>query len=210
MPSTMADVGPIVPVVVIDDETRAGDVALALAEGGIHCAEVTLRTDAGLGAIAAIADLGIPGFVVGAGTVLNRDDLERSLGAGAQFIVSPGFDDEVVSRALDAGVAVLPGVATATEVQRAINAGVDTVKLFPADRLGGLPTIVALAAPFRHTRFVPSGGVTADNALEYLGHPAVPAVSGSWMVTRQMIARGDFTGISRVSQEFTSRLGSRS
>ena len=209
MPITVDDVGPVIPVVVIDEASRAGDVALALADGGIYFAEVTLRTDAGLGAIAAIADLNIPGFTVGAGTVLSRDDLERSLAAGAQFIVSPGFDDDLVSRALDAGVAVLPGVATATEVQRAIAAGVDTVKFFPADRLGGLPTIAALAAPFRHTRFVPSGGVTAENALEYLGHAAVPAVSGSWMVTREMISGGDFAGITRVSQEFTSRLGTR-
>ena len=203
---TLASLGPVVPVVVIDDATRAADVARALLAGGIRCAEITLRTDAGLSSIAAASALGLDGFTVGAGTVLTLDDLERSVDAGARFIVSPGFDEELVERATALGVAVLPGVATATEVQRAARAGVETVKFFPADRLGGLETIAALAAPFRATRFVPSGGVTATNALDYLRHPAVAAVSGSWMVTRQLIADGDFAAIERLSSEFMASL----
>ena len=198
--------GPVVPVVVIDDAARAADVASALLAGGITCAEITLRTEAGLPSIAAIADLALPGFTVGAGTVLTLDDLEASADAGARFVVSPGFDEVIVQRARELALLVLPGVATATEVQRAVVAGVDTVKFFPANRLGGLATIAALAAPFVRTSFVPSGGVTAANALEYLAHPAVPAVSGSWMVTRQLIADGDFASIERLSADFIGTL----
>lgn len=195
---------PIVPVVVIDDAARAPELVAALIAGGIRCAEITLRTPAGMDAIAAVA--GTPGFAVGAGTVLTRDDLERSVDAGATFLVSPGFDDELVERAQQLQVAVLPGVATGTEVQRAVKAGLDTVKFFPADRLGGLPTIAALAAPFAGVGFVPSGGVSSANAAEYLAHPAVPAISGSWMVGRDLIRAGDFDAIQRLSLEATEAL----
>jgi 2-dehydro-3-deoxyphosphogluconate aldolase/(4S)-4-hydroxy-2-oxoglutarate aldolase len=196
---------PIVPVVVIDDAGHTPDLVAALVTGGIHCAEITLRTPAGLAAIAAAA--GVDGFRVGAGTVLSIGDLEKTVDAGARFIVSPGFDDELVARALELGVDVLPGTATATEVQRAMKAGVGTVKFFPADRLGGLATIAALAAPFPHMSFIPSGGVAAANAAEYLAHPAVPAVSGSWMAGRELIAAGDFAAIERLSREAVSAIG---
>lgn len=190
---------PLVPVVVIDDAGHAAELAAALASGGIHCAEITLRTPAGLTAIGAIA--GAAGFTVGAGTVLSLDDLTRAVDAGATFIVSPGLDEQLVERALALGVDVLPGAATATEVQRALRLGLDTVKFFPADRLGGLGTIAALSAPFVGTGFVPSGGVCLANVAEYLAHPAVPAVSGSWMATRSLIAAADFDAIARLSAE---------
>ena len=196
---------PIVPVVVIDDAGRAQDLVAALAAGGIHCAEITLRTPAGLAAIAAAA--GVGGFRVGAGTVVSLDDLQRSVDAGAEFIVSPGFDDELVARAQELGVTVLPGTATATEVQRAAKAGLGNVKFFPADRLGGLATIAALSAPFPGMRFVPSGGVSAANAAEYLAHPAVAAVSGSWMAGRELIRAGDFAAIERISREAVAAIG---
>jgi 2-dehydro-3-deoxyphosphogluconate aldolase/(4S)-4-hydroxy-2-oxoglutarate aldolase len=189
----------IVPVIVIDDDAFASEVAAALSVGGIRCAEITLRTPAGLRAIEAVA--GAEDFVVGAGTVLTAEQVDQCVDAGAEFIVSPGFDDEVVERAQHHGIAVLPGVATATEIQRAIRAGLDAVKFFPADRLGGLETIRSLAAPFPGLRFVPSGGVTVGNALEYLAHPAILAVSGSWMATRDLIRAGDFTTIQRLSAE---------
>lgn len=195
---------PIVPVVVIDDAARAPELVAALVAGGIHCAEITLRTPAGMHAIAEVA--ATPGFAVGAGTVLTLDDLERSVDAGATFLVSPGFDDELVERAQQLQIAVLPGVATGTEVQRAVKAGLDTVKFFPADRLGGLATIAALAAPFAGVGFVPSGGVSSANAAEYLAHPAVPAISGSWMVGRELIRAGDFDAIHRLSLEATEAL----
>lgn len=193
------------PVVVIDDAARAPELIAALAAGGIHCAEITLRTPVGVHAIAAVAETA--GFVVGAGTVLSVDDLERSVDAGARFVVSPGLDEQLVERALELGVAVLPGVATASEVQRAVRAGLDTVKFFPADRLGGLGTIAALAAPFAGVGFVPSGGVSLANAAEYLAHPAVPAVSGSWMVGRDLIRDGDFATVERLSREAVAAIG---
>jgi 2-dehydro-3-deoxyphosphogluconate aldolase/(4S)-4-hydroxy-2-oxoglutarate aldolase len=198
----------IIPVVVIDDASKAADVAAALAAGGIGCAEITLRTSEGLASIAAIS--GMSDFVLGAGTVLTVDQVDRCVDAGAKFIVTPGFDDAVVTRAQQLGVAVLPGVATATEIQRALRAGLDTVKFFPADRLGGLPTITSLAGPFPDLSFVPSGGVSAANAVEYLASPSVPAVSGSWMVSREAIARGDFDMIARLSTDAVALLGGAS
>jgi 2-dehydro-3-deoxyphosphogluconate aldolase / (4S)-4-hydroxy-2-oxoglutarate aldolase len=188
----------IIPVITIDDADRILEVAGAMSAGGIHTAEITLRTPEGLDAIRRVA--GMPGFVIGAGTVLTAEQVDRCVDAGAQYIVCPGFDDDVVARAKFHDIAVLPGVATATEIQRALRAGIDVVKFFPADRLGGLDTISALAAPLSDVRFVPSGGVNPANAVHYLEHPAIFAVSGSWMATRDAIAAGDFNAIERLSR----------
>ncbi len=191
---------PVIPVVVIDDATDAPDLAAALMAGGIRCAEITLRTPAGLDAIRAIAAAAGPSFTVGAGTVLDVDQFDAAVEAGAAFVVSPGLDAAVVERARERGIDVLPGVATATEVQHARRLGVRTVKFFPADRLGGLPAISALAAPFSDMAFVPSGGVSAANIGEYLAHASVPAVSGSWMVARPLIASREFGRIEELSR----------
>ncbi len=188
----------IIPVITIDDAAKASDVAAALLAGGIACGEITLRTPDGLAGVAAISD--VVGFVGGAGTVITVDQVDRCVDAGAQFLVCPGFDDEVVERAQFHDIAILPGVATATEIQRAMKAGLDVVKFFPADRLGGLDTIKALAAPLADVGFVPSGGVNPTNIVEYLAHPAIFAVSGSWMATRAAIATGDFDSIERLSR----------
>jgi 2-dehydro-3-deoxyphosphogluconate aldolase/(4S)-4-hydroxy-2-oxoglutarate aldolase len=193
----------LIPVVVIDDAGRAGALADALTEGGLPCAEFTLRTPEGLDALRRAAR---PGFLAGAGTVTSPEQVDAAADAGAAFIVSPGFDAEVVERAHEQGLAALPGVATATEVQGAARHGVDVVKLFPAQQLGGLAVIEALAAPFPSTRFVPSGGVTAANAADYLGHPAVWAASGSWMVRREWIADGDFDAVRAATAEATAAL----
>jgi 2-dehydro-3-deoxyphosphogluconate aldolase/(4S)-4-hydroxy-2-oxoglutarate aldolase len=187
----------IVPVVVIDDAAHARELAAALADGGIRAAEVTLRTPAGLDAMAAMAENGA--LTVGAGTVLTPDQVSACAGAGARFIVSPGFDPDVVARAQELGLGVLPGVATATEVQRALGAGLSELKLFPADRLGGLAMIESLTGPFPDIRFMPSGGVSAANAVEYLAHRSVFAISGSWMATRAAIAAGDFEAVRAAS-----------
>ncbi len=191
-------VGAIVPVVVIDSAAIAVDLVGALAAGGINTVEITLRTPAGLEAIRATSALG---STIGAGTVLTPQQVDECADAGARFIVSPGFDDDVVARAQERGLDVLPGIATATELQRALRAGLDTVKFFPADRLGGLPTISSFAGPFPYVGFMPSGGVTAANAAEYLAHPSVFAISGSWMVPRDAIAAGDFDTVARLSAE---------
>ena len=197
----------IVPVVVLDDPARAVDLAHALAAGGIGTAEITLRTPAGLAAIAAIAD-SVPDFVVGAGTVLSLDDLDRVADAGAAFAVSPGLDEELVDHARDRGVLPLPGVATASEVQRAVRAGLDRVKFFPAAQLGGLATITALAGPFPRVGFLPSGGVSRENAADYLVSPSVFAVSGSWMVPRDALASGDFETVRTLALDAVAAISS--
>jgi 2-dehydro-3-deoxyphosphogluconate aldolase/(4S)-4-hydroxy-2-oxoglutarate aldolase len=187
-----------VPVIVLDDGQQAAPLADALLRGGIGCAEITLRTDAGLAAIAAAST--VPDFIVGAGTVLTADDVDRVVEAGARFVVSPGLAEDVVERSIELGVDVIPGVATATEVQRALRLGLSRLKLFPAGQLGGMAAVRAFAGPFPDVRFLPSGGVTAGNAAEYLASPSVFAVSGSWMATRDLIAEGDFAEIERLSR----------
>lgn len=190
----------VVPVLVIDEYDDAVDTAAALADGGIGCLEITLRTPAGLPSIAAVAASGL-GVLVGAGTVLTPDEVDLVADAGARFVVTPGFAPDVVERALARELAVLPGVATPTEVQAAIRTGLPAVKLFPADRLGGLAMVRALAGPFPTIGFVPSGGVSPQNARDYLEHGSVPAVSGSWMATRDMISGRDLDAIARLSRE---------
>lgn len=192
---------PIVPVIVVDEAAVAPELAAALMAGGIRCAEITLRTPAGLAAIRAIS--GLEGFAVGAGTVITPEQVDECADAGATFVVSPGLDPEIVDRARERGLLALPGIATASELQSAARLGLDAVKFFPADRLGGLQTITALAAPFPQMRFMPSGGVTAANVAEYLASPAVFAVGGSWMVPRAALAARDFDQIAALSAAAT-------
>jgi 2-dehydro-3-deoxyphosphogluconate aldolase / (4S)-4-hydroxy-2-oxoglutarate aldolase len=185
----------IVPVAVLERAADAAPLGDALREGGLHTVEVTLRTDAAVEAIAALA--GRADLLVGAGTVCTAAQVDRALGAGARFVVSPGFSAAVVARCAEAGVPCLPGVATASEVTAALDAGVDTVKLFPAEQLGGPAMVRALAGPFRGVRFVPTGGVTADNLRSYLDVPAVLAVGGSWMVAPDLVAAGRWDEVTR-------------
>ena len=158
-------------------------------------------------AIRAAAEAAAADFLVGAGTVLTAADVERAVEAGARFVVSPGFDDAVVARSADVGVPSVPGVATATEVQRAQAAGLARLKFFPAGPMGGLATIEALSAPFPGVLFMPSGGVGASNAAEYAGSHAVFAVSGSWMAPRALIAEGAWAEITRRSREAMKLVG---
>ena len=195
----------IVPVIVIDDVGKAPDLAAALDAGGIRCAEITLRTATGIEAIRAIADAH-PGFTVGAGTVLTVDQVDRVADAGARFVVSPGLEVAVVDHARERGLPAVPGIATATELQRAVSAGLERVKFFPAESLGGIAAIEALSGPFPDIRFLPSGGVSASNAPAYLASPAVFAVSGSWMAPRELIASADWDEISQRSAAAVSLL----
>jgi 2-dehydro-3-deoxyphosphogluconate aldolase/(4S)-4-hydroxy-2-oxoglutarate aldolase len=188
----------VVPVVILDDAADAAPLADALLAGGLYCAEVTLRTPAGERAIEAMASR--VGLLVGAGTVLETDQVDRCTKAGAQFIVSPGFDRAIVERCQSLNVPVLPGVATATEIQNARRAGVRVVKFFPAETSGGLPALTALAAPFGDIRFLPTGGITPANAEGYLRNLCVLAVGGSWMVPRDLIAAGNWQEITRLSR----------
>jgi 2-dehydro-3-deoxyphosphogluconate aldolase/(4S)-4-hydroxy-2-oxoglutarate aldolase len=186
----------LVPVIVLDDAAHAEQLADALLAGGIDCAEITFRTAAGPGALATLADRN--DLLVGAGTVVTPDQVDAAVDSGAKFIVSPGLGLDVVERAQHHGVAVLPGVATASEVQAAASAGLAAVKLFPADQLGGLSMLDALAGPFPTMRFMPSGGITAANAADYLLHPSVFAVGASWTAPRAMIQAGDFEIITQL------------
>jgi 2-dehydro-3-deoxyphosphogluconate aldolase/(4S)-4-hydroxy-2-oxoglutarate aldolase len=191
----------IVPVLVIDDAGFAVDAAAALAAGGIGCVEITLRTPAALAAITAVADAGTT--LVGVGTVTTPDDVARAADAGARFVITPGVDRDAIDACLERGLDILPGAATATDVMAVLRSGLRAVKLFPADLLGGVDMISALAGPFPDVAFVPSGGVSPLNLAAYLGHPNVPAVSGSWMASRQLLASRDVATIEQLSREAT-------
>jgi 2-dehydro-3-deoxyphosphogluconate aldolase / (4S)-4-hydroxy-2-oxoglutarate aldolase len=196
----------IVPVVVLDDDRQAEPLADALAASGISTVEITLRTAAGLAALGRIADR--TDLVVGAGTVLNTRQVDAAVDAGARFIVSPGFDAEVVARARELGVEVLPGIATPSELQSAVNAGLSAVKLFPAAQLGGVGMIDALTGPFPDIRFFPSGGITTATARDYLDHPAVFAIGVSWLVSRDHLADNRFDCITDECRAAIATVGS--
>jgi 2-dehydro-3-deoxyphosphogluconate aldolase/(4S)-4-hydroxy-2-oxoglutarate aldolase len=189
----------LLPVVVIDDARSALPLAGALRRGGLSCAEITMRTPAAEEAIRALA--AGSDITVGAGTVLNAAQAARVIDAGARFIVTPGLSAEVVRLCQERSVPVYPGVATATELMAALDAGIETVKFFPAAQLGGLPMLKALAAPFGMVKFIPTGGVTAGNLAGYLGHPAVLAAGGSWMVAAELLRNGSFETVTELTAE---------
>jgi 2-dehydro-3-deoxyphosphogluconate aldolase / (4S)-4-hydroxy-2-oxoglutarate aldolase len=189
----------VVPVVVVQDAKEAWPLAEALKAGGLRCAEVTFRSAAAAEAIRAMAE--DPEVVVGAGTVLQAGQLEQAVEAGARFIVTPGFSREIVRLAQDASLPVFPGVATATEIQMALDEGVDVVKFFPAEPMGGVATLKALAGPFPMVRFIPTGGITAENLSRYLELKTVLAVGGSWMVAPALLAEGRFEEVRRLAAE---------
>ncbi|MEU5041713.1 bifunctional 4-hydroxy-2-oxoglutarate aldolase/2-dehydro-3-deoxy-phosphogluconate aldolase [Streptomyces griseorubiginosus] len=193
----------IVPVLTVPDPRTAAPLARALAAGGARCAEVTFRTPDAEQVVKAMAAEG--GLVVGAGTVLTAEQAERAVAAGARFLVSPGLDDEVLDVARALGVPIAPGVATATELMRAVRAGLDTVKLFPAEPLGGRAMLRALAAPFPGVRFMPTGGIDAAALPGYLAEPSVLAVGGSWMATPALLASGDYEEIRRLTAQAVER-----
>jgi 2-dehydro-3-deoxyphosphogluconate aldolase/(4S)-4-hydroxy-2-oxoglutarate aldolase len=184
----------IIPVVVIDDVAQAGKLGAALVAGGLPVAEVTFRTPAAQAALAELAT--DPRLLVGAGTVTTVAQVDQAVQAGARFVVSPGFSAAVVAHCQQLGVPVLPGVATATELMAALDAGVRLVKFFPAQTLGGVAALRALAAPFPGVGFVPTGGITADLLGGYLAEKSVVAVGGSWMVDKALLAAGDFDQVS--------------
>ncbi len=189
----------LVPVVVVHDAHDAPPLAEALKAGGLGCAEITFRSAAAVEAIRAMAQ--DPDMVVGAGTVLRPAQLEEALDAGAKFIVTPGFSAEVVKLARAASVPVFPGVATPTEIQMALEEGVEDVKFFPAEAMGGVVTLKALAGPFPTVRFIPTGGINAGRLVQYLELKSVLAVGGSWMVAPDLLADGRFDEVRRLTAE---------
>ena len=185
----------LLPVVVLGDARDATPLGSALLDGGLRCVEVTFRTAAAADAIRALAER--DELIVGAGTVLSPAQVDEAVRAGARFIVSPGFSPSVVRHCQEIGVPVFPGIATATEIMTALDAGVQTVKFFPAEQLGGAPMVKALSAPFQSVRFVPTGGVTTTNLANYLALPSVLAVGGTWMVAPDLLAAGDWAEVTR-------------
>ena len=173
---------PVIPVLVIEDIEHALPIAEALVAGGLPALEVTLRTECAIEAIRIMKQ--VPGAMVGAGTVLTPDDLSRSLDAGAEFIVSPGLTPTLGQAALDAGVPFLPGTANASDVMLALEMGFNRLKFFPAMAAGGPPALKAISAPLLAAKFCPTGGVTPENAAEWLALDAVLCVGGSWMVPK--------------------------
>lgn len=196
----------LVPVVVIDDAGLATPLADAIVAGGLSCVEITLRTDEALAAIkimAARADL-----VIGAGTVLTLDQAKAAVDCGARFIVSPGLSPTLVDWSLAGGVPLIPGCATATEIQLAQERGLDTVKFFPAEQLGGIKMLKALAGVFQAMHFMPTGGISADNLLDYLALPQVVACGGSWLVQPEWLKEGKFIDIRREIEKAVELLNS--
>lgn len=184
----------VVPVVEIADPAVAGPLADTLLRCGIPCLEITFRTAAAAAAIA-VARETHPDVLIGAGTVINVDQLRAAIEAGAQFIVSPGFGRSVVERCVADGIPVLPGVMTASEVQLGIDAGLSVLKLYPVELAGGVKYLQALGAPFPGVTFMPSGGIDGDRLEAYLVLPNVIAVGGSWFVKREWLARGDMDAV---------------
>ena len=189
----------IIPVVAIHNAKDADPLADALIAGGLPSAEITFRTEAAEAAIKAMARRG--DITVGAGTVLTVEQAQKAIGAGAGFVVAPGLNPKVVRFCLDNNIPVTPGVATPTDIETAMNLGLEILKFFPAEAFGGLKTLKAMSAPYQAVKFIPTGGLNAQNVVDYLKFPKVAAVGGSWIVKSDAIAGGEFDKITQLTRE---------
>ena len=198
---TLREAG-IVPVIVIEDETKAVPLARALVKGGLPVLEVTFRTKAAAGAIARIK-AEVPEAIVGAGTLLTPAQVRAAAEAGAAFGVAPGFDPVVINAAKDAGLPMVPGIATASELSQALTAGAPMVKFFPAEAAGGVKMIKNLLGAFRSTgvKFMPTGGINLSNVAEYLAVPEIVACGGTWIVPKDALAANDWGAIEKLASE---------
>ncbi len=190
----------VVPVVVLDDAKDAVPTANAMMAGGVDVMEITFRTECAADAIKAVAE-NCPNMLVGAGTVLNVQQAKLAVSMGAKFIVAPGFDAETVAWCVENGIAVCPGCVTPTEIMAAIKLGLQVVKFFPANVYGGLNAMKNLSAPFVGIKFIPTGGVNADNIRDYVTAPYIHAVGGSWVCPKKDIAAGNFEKITALCLE---------
>ena len=190
----------VVPVVVLDDVKDALPLAKALTEGGLPCAEVTFRTEAAEESIKVMAEA-YPDMVVGAGTVLTIEQVDAAVKAGAKFIVSPGFDPEIVDYCLKKEIPIFPGCVTPSEVAQAVKRGLKVVKFFPAEPAGGVVMIKAMAAPYNQLRFMPTGGIGTQNLKDYLEFDKIICCGGSWMVKADLIKNGEFEKICKLTKE---------
>ncbi len=201
---TLTKIG-IVPVVQIGRAESAVQLADALIAGGVNCAEITFRTEAAEDSIRMIAQAK-QNMIVGAGTVLAVEQVKRAVAAGAQFIVSPGFNPKVVQYCVDNGIPIIPGASNTSDIERALEFGLSEVKFFPAEASGGLKYLRAVSAPYKSVRFMPTGGINGDNLNDYLSFDRVFACGGSWMVGSKLINSGDFATIEKLTREAVSSM----
>ena len=190
----------VVPVVVLNDVKDAEPLAKALCQGGLPCAEVTFRTDAAEESIRIMTEK-YPEMLVGAGTVLTTEQVDRAVAAGAKFIVSPGFDLEIVDYCQEKGIEIFPGCVSPSEVAQAVKKGLKVVKFFPAEQAGGIDMIKAMAAPYHELRFMPTGGINPNNLEKYLTFNKILCCGGSWMVKGDLVKAGDFDKIQELTKE---------
>lgn len=199
-PREILSIGPVVPVMAIEDLDTAVDLAAALVEGGIRTLEITLRTPVALAAIEQIAQA-VPDAVVGAGTVVNAEQLQSVADAGAQFAISPGLNIKFAEAAQRSAIPVIPGVATAGELMLALEFGLDTLKLFPAEAVGGKTLLKAFHGPFPQVKFCPTGGISLASAPDYLALPNVLCVGGSWLTPKDLVRNRDWAAITHLAAE---------
>ena len=190
----------IIPVVVLEDIKDAEPLGKALMDGGLACAEITFRTKAAQDSIKIMAEK-FPEMLVGAGTVLTVEQVDKAVAAGAKFIVSPGFNPDVVAHCIKIGIPITPGTCTPSDVDKALTFGLDVVKFFPAEPSGGINFIKAIAAPYVGMKFIPTGGINAGNVRDYLKYDRIIACGGSWMVKGELIKSGNFKKITELTAE---------
>ncbi len=196
----------LVPIATLSNAEHAMPLADALVAGGLPIAEVTFRTEAAEAAIRTMAGRG--DLLVGAGTILSTEQADRAIDAGATFVVAPGTNPQVVEHCLKRNVLIMPGVATPTDIELAMSLGLKTLKLFPAESLGGVKTLNAISAPYRQVQFLPTGGISMKNVLDYLSLPQVLACGGSWLVAQDNLASGQFDTIQETVAETVALLSS--
>lgn len=190
----------IVPVVVLNDAKDAEPLAQALCDGGLPCAEVTFRTAAAEESIRIMAEK-FPQMLIGAGTVLTTEQVDRAVAAGAKFIVSPGLNPRIVKYCVEKGILITPGCCNPSDIEQALENGLEVVKFFPAEPAGGLKMIKAIAAPYVGLKFMPTGGINAANVKDYLAYDRIVACGGSWMVKGSLVDEGNFEEITRLTKE---------
>ncbi len=206
MASSIKDImhtSPVIPVMVINNLENAVPLAHALVEGGLKVLEITLRTPIALDAIKHIK-AEVPGAIVGAGTVINTDTLDKAIAAGSEFLVSPGVTDSLIDAALDSGVPILPGVISPGEAMRLMEKGITEMKFFPAEAAGGVAMIKSIGGPLPQITFCPTGGVNPKNALDYLQQKNVACVGGSWMAPANLVDAGNWAEITRMAKQAAS------
>lgn len=202
MNSILEQIGKVglVPVIKIKDPQKAVPLAMSLKKGGVPVAEVTFRTEAAAKAIENIATT-LPDIILGAGTVLSVEQAKTAVAAGAKYIITPGFDEKVVGYCVEHGIPVTPGCSNASEVTKAVGFGLEVVKFFPAEALGGIKVLKALAGPFPNIKYIPTGGIGPHNLLDYISINKVLACGGSWMVPDNLVESEDWEGITRLARQ---------